>query len=339
MKLTEKVRQKVILDILDGKYSPGDKLPTERDMAVITQTSRITVRRAYEQLERNGVIVRKPKLGTRIASSFKGNQQEIDEVGVIATVRNQFSRDFIESVHDTCMDNDAMINLALAHDSAGQTEMAIKLVTRGIRNIIIWGFDRDLDFSTFERIRALGVNIVFFDRVIPGPFADYVGLDNQDAIVSIMDDAIKECAEKFIYVDITDMNVDSNNERKEYFLKECQKRGLEHSMFSVPWHPKDKLLPTNICHDFLAKEKCSGNTAMICVNDTIALSVIGACPRNMPVYGVDGSPDALQAGIISYRQPVIEMAAAAVKALEDQQKKGEKWKARKIRFKGGLLKE
>ena len=55
MKLTEKVRQKVILDILDGKYSPGDKLPTERDMTVITQTSRITVRRAYEQLERNGV--------------------------------------------------------------------------------------------------------------------------------------------------------------------------------------------------------------------------------------------------------------------------------------------
>lgn len=339
MKLTEKVRQKVILDILDGKYSPGDKLPTEREMTLITQTSRITVRRAYEQLEKTGVIVRKPKLGTRIASSFKGNQQEIDEVGVIATVRNQFSRDFIESVHDTCMENDAMVNLALAHDSAGQTEMAIKLVTRGIRNIIIWGFDRDLDFSTFERIRALGVNIVFFDRVIPGPFADYVSLDNQDAIVSMLDDAVNEGFKKFIYVDISDMNVDSNNERRECFLKECKKRGVEHSIFSVPWLPKDKLLPANICHDYLTREKVCGGTAMICVNDAVALSVLGACPRNMPVYGIDGTADALQAGIISYRQPVREMAAAAVKALGEQQKKGEKWKAGKIRFKGELLKE
>ncbi len=336
MKLTEKVRQKVVYDILNGKYAPGDKIPTEREMTVLTRTSRITVRRAYEQLEESGVIERKPKLGTRVADSFKGNQQDIDEVGVIATLRSQYSRDFIESVHDTCMENDAMINLALAETSAEQLEAAVKLFTRGLRNLIIWGYDRNIDFDTFERLRALGMNIVFFDRVVPGPFADFVGLDNEDAIVSMLDDAAGHGAEKFIYVDIAEL-MDSNLERLHCFEQECRKRGCEHDRIVVPFLPQDEFAPMNIFHNYLANHDCSVSTAIICVNDAVAQSILGACPRNMPVYGVDGSPKALQAGIISYRQPIREMAAAAVKALESQQKKGEKWKAKKIRFKGKLM--
>ena len=336
MKLTEKVRQKVVYDILNGKYAPGDKIPTEREMTVITRTSRITVRRAYEQLEKSGVIERKPKLGTRVADSFKGNQQDIDEVGVIATLRSQYSRDFIESVHDTCMENDAMINLALAETSAGQLEAAVKLFTRGLRNLIIWGYDRNIDFDTFERLRALGMNIVFFDRVIPGPFADFVGLDNEDAVIAMFEDADEHGIKKFIYVDIAGQ-MDSNRERLDCFEQQCLKRGSLHDRIVVPFLPHDETAPEDIMRNYLAEHDCSADTAIICVNDAVALSILAACPGDMPVYGIDGTPKALLAGIISYRQPIREMAAAAVKALENQQKKGDKWKAKKIRFKGKLM--
>lgn len=339
MKLTEKVRQKVIMDILHGKYSPGDKLPSERDMTELTQTSRITVRRAYDQLEKSGVIERNPKQATRIAMSFKGNQQEISEVGVIATLRDQFSRDFIESVHAACMENDALITLALADDSAEQMQMAIKLVSRGLRNIILWGYDRGLDFDTFERIRALGVNIVFFDRILPGPYADYVGLDNSHAVNCLIEDAVKHDITRFIYIDVANIVLDSNTERLQAFQRETKKRGYKNSIMSLPFMPEDKFEPLNLFHDFLIREGDLDSTAVICVNDIVALSIIGACPRNVPIYSIDGTRDALQAGIISYRQPIREMAVASVKALEKQQQKGDKWKAQKIRFKGELVRK
>lgn len=339
MNRTEKVRQKVITEILNGKYSPGDKLPTERDMAVITQTSRITVRRAYEQLEKTGVIERKPKLGTRVAESFKGNRQEIETIGLITTLRDQFSRDFIEAVHAACSESDALLTLTISETTSEQNSMALRLAGKGIRNIIVWGFDKTLDFNAFERIRALGVNIVFFDRIIPGPFADFVGLDNQDAMKKIFEDAKKKGFKNFIYADISGLDVDSNDERLSSFINECQKGGFKYLKFALPWQLGNKLKAYGICGDFFKKNKAKNSTAMVCVNDIVALSLLKECPENIKIYSVDGSPEAVNAGIVSYSQPIRKMAKEAVKALARQQKAGEKWKAGKFLFKGKLLRK
>jgi DNA-binding LacI/PurR family transcriptional regulator len=337
MNRTEEVRQKIISEILDGKYSPGDKLPTERDMAVITKTSRITVRRAYEQLEKNGVIDRQPKLGTRVADSFKGNCREIETVGLITTLRDQFSRDFIEAVHEACLQKDALMTLAISETTSEQNSMALKLVAKGIRNLIVWGFDRSLDFQAFARIRALGVNIVFFDRVIPGDFADFVGLDNQDAMKTIFEHSSKNNIDNFIYADASGLNVDSNNGRLNAFIQRCEKGGFEYTKFLVPWEPNNKAKMSEAGRKFFKKHKCNKSTALVCVNDIVALSILEACPRNIQIYSIDGSPEAVNAGIMSYSQPIRKMAMAAVKALWKQHKTGEKWRAEKIIFKGKLL--
>lgn len=339
MNRTEKVRQKVISEILDGKYSPGDKLPAERDMAVITKTSRITVRRAYEQLEKAGVIDRKPKLGTTVAESFRGNRQEIETVGLITTLRDKFSRDFIEAIHEACSEKDALVTFAIAETTSEQNSMALKLAGKGIRNIIVWGFDKSLDFNAFERMRALGVNIVFFDRITPGAFADFVGLDNKDAMRTIFEDAKKKGLKNFIYAGASGLDVDSNEERFNSFIDECKKAGFEYSKFAVPWQINSKSKRNRICGEFFRKHKVRKTTALVCVNDIVALSILDACPQNIAIYSIDGSPEAVNSGIISYFQPIRKMAVAAVKALARQQKAGKEWKAKKFLFKGKLLKK
>ncbi|MHB9138434.1 MAG: winged helix-turn-helix domain-containing protein, partial [Victivallaceae bacterium] len=105
MDLTEKVRQKVVTEILDGKYSPGDKLPTERDMAEITSTSRVTVRRAYEQLGNSGIITRRPSAGTCVSEAFTGNTNAIDSIAIIATLKDPFSVDFINAINRICSED------------------------------------------------------------------------------------------------------------------------------------------------------------------------------------------------------------------------------------------
>jgi DNA-binding GntR family transcriptional regulator len=54
--------------ITAGKWKPGSRLPTELELAGKHTVSRITVRHALQLLEEEGLIRRRPKLGTFVSS-------------------------------------------------------------------------------------------------------------------------------------------------------------------------------------------------------------------------------------------------------------------------------
>lgn len=51
----------------DGEYSPGDQLPTERELAAQLSVSRLTIRAAMDRLAQRGLIVRRQGSGTYAA--------------------------------------------------------------------------------------------------------------------------------------------------------------------------------------------------------------------------------------------------------------------------------
>jgi GntR family transcriptional regulator len=51
-------------DIAKGRYRVGARLPTEQQLAESAGVSRATVRSALDQLEKRGMIVRRPRVGT-----------------------------------------------------------------------------------------------------------------------------------------------------------------------------------------------------------------------------------------------------------------------------------
>ena len=55
MYLTEQIHQQLFHEILEGKYQPGERMPTEMETAARFQASRVTVRRAYAILEKAGI--------------------------------------------------------------------------------------------------------------------------------------------------------------------------------------------------------------------------------------------------------------------------------------------
>lgn len=56
-------------EVASGRLAPGRPLPSFRTLAEELQVSLITVKRAYEELEREGVIYRRQGLGTFIAEN------------------------------------------------------------------------------------------------------------------------------------------------------------------------------------------------------------------------------------------------------------------------------
>ena len=63
LQIVEQVKQRVAV----GDWAPGFEVPSIRQMAVDLQISVITVKRAYLELEREGVIVTQQGKGSRVA--------------------------------------------------------------------------------------------------------------------------------------------------------------------------------------------------------------------------------------------------------------------------------
>lgn len=56
-------------EVAAGRLRPGDPLPSLRDLAADLMVSLITVKRAYEELERDGLIYSRQGLGTFVTAT------------------------------------------------------------------------------------------------------------------------------------------------------------------------------------------------------------------------------------------------------------------------------
>jgi GntR family transcriptional regulator len=79
LQIMEQIRHRVAI----GDWKPGHELPSIRALAVATQVSVITVKRAYLELERDGVIVTRQGKGSFVAEdvdlSTQLKHEELDE--------------------------------------------------------------------------------------------------------------------------------------------------------------------------------------------------------------------------------------------------------------------
>ena len=64
-------------EISEGRLTPGAALPSFRGLAEDLLVSVITVKRAYEELEREGIIYRRQGLGTFVSDAADDRSREI----------------------------------------------------------------------------------------------------------------------------------------------------------------------------------------------------------------------------------------------------------------------
>jgi len=317
---TDSIRTKIFKAILHGDFAPGDKLPTEREMAERTATSRVTVRRAYEQLEVAGILQREQGRGTFVATHSGGNPVSGGQIALLTSVSDPFALEFIRAVEKELTSADLLLILRLTDETPEkEEEAAIDLVGKGVTNLIIWPSGHAFPAPTFERLRVLGANMVFFDRMQPGAYADYVGLDNEDAMTQLFTYAAKHGLKNPVFVTHSDLKADSDKLREQAFRKRCP----EGKVIALPRQRLLERLPEGIAPD----------STIFCVNDAMAVKLQPFLGKQL-LLGIDGLPDTK---IVSCKQPMAAMAQATVAALLSQQKQGEKWKAGRKLFKGELI--
>ena len=74
--LYQQIVDRIKREISEGRLKPGSVLPSFRQLAEDLLVSVITVKRAYEELEREGIIFRRQGLGTFVAEHGHDRSRE-----------------------------------------------------------------------------------------------------------------------------------------------------------------------------------------------------------------------------------------------------------------------
>lgn len=76
-RLYSKIIEAIKEQIRTGKYKPGDKLPSERNLAKVLKVGRSSVREAVTVLESIGILLVKPGEGTFVRDCIENNSMEM----------------------------------------------------------------------------------------------------------------------------------------------------------------------------------------------------------------------------------------------------------------------
>ena len=67
LQIIEQIRRRIAL----GDWAPGQEIPSIRALAAATRVSVITIKRAYHELEREGVLITRQGRGTFVAENIQ----------------------------------------------------------------------------------------------------------------------------------------------------------------------------------------------------------------------------------------------------------------------------
>jgi GntR family transcriptional regulator of arabinose operon len=161
----------IMNEISSGKYLPGEKLPTENELADGHKVSRQTVRRALEQLETEGLIYKVQGSGAFIAETAKKLRRSM-RIAVITTyISEHVFPPMLREIERVTAENGYSMLLSATNNSiAKERDILTGLLTNPVDGIIIEGTKTALpnpNISIFKELASRQIPLVFLNACYP----------------------------------------------------------------------------------------------------------------------------------------------------------------------------
>lgn len=96
------IRDQIVLGISDGRISPGEQLPTVRNLATEIGINTMTVSKAYQLLKQEGYVVTDRRSGARVSNAFqksngigKENELTLRRIASEAKIKGMTEQEFL----------------------------------------------------------------------------------------------------------------------------------------------------------------------------------------------------------------------------------------------------
>jgi DNA-binding LacI/PurR family transcriptional regulator len=175
---------KFLLDAIEGgKFSPGDKIPSEKELCGQFLVSRITSKRALELLAEQGYINRFPGRGSFVAEEFAAGERAIRAIGyVVSDFSDNFGTPLLFTIEKLCTELGYYLVLKRTRESITEEAAAISsLVAMGVDGLLLVPVHGEYYNEEILRLILNKKPLAFVDRKMRGLSAPSFSTDNISA--------------------------------------------------------------------------------------------------------------------------------------------------------------
>ncbi len=331
------LKNDIMRKIYEGQHKDGEAIPSERILAYDYKMSRDTVRKALDLLEKDGIIHRKLGKGTVVSLSKQSHNGSLDIIAFVAPSQRRFFSTFIGYFQKIADKHNSLVVFIQQSEQESIKDTLFRLLLNNIHNVVIWLDYETINSQYIQRLRGLGMNIVFFDITVNSPYADCVCLDNRDAISSLYGYVAGEKRNGIAYITRENTNPSSYQEREQEF----QRLSPASIVWCFPWDFKDYLANRTDKFTFEYFYRTHRPRSVICSDGELGIALKKSLVQNnindILLVSLDDFPECEELGITVYKQPYDLFAEKIFHCLQEQNFNHLHWKAAVYRVKGELI--
>jgi DNA-binding LacI/PurR family transcriptional regulator len=298
-----------------GKYARGDLLPSERRLTELFEVSRITVRKALEQIVEEGVVERHGRLGYRVPQHPPGGptvqdgesglyQGEAQDLVLCLPFypKHYHGNRLIEALEGVLVREPFHLVLKNTNEDVNtEIEALSELRERSPGTVLFLpSRPRMAQYGDFLSRLASDCSLIFLDRQVYGADFPYVGSDNTGAIVKAVGELQKAGHRRIAFVGYKGHSAEL--ERFAGYKLGLHLYGLPHDTELVRF--EYHLMEINSEYGVVGRESTeelfrlqNPPTAIITVNDFVASGVLKqatelglSVPGELSLIGFDEDP-------------------------------------------------
>ncbi len=179
----ESLKNELRTRIRSGVYSPGEIIPSENALAMNIGLSRSTVRQAFDELEKEGLIHRVRGKGTFVCKpGFQGNGRKIESrLEVYSLILPEVRRDLYPLLingfdRGAAEHNHQVMICTTDYDMNKQGDIVLQIIDKGMSGVaLVPLMNHDTPVYHIRNLHSNGIAVVLCHRKIEGLSIPFVG--------------------------------------------------------------------------------------------------------------------------------------------------------------------
>ena len=274
------IKEFFLSEIEKGTYKIGDKIQGEEEISSQLKVSTGIVRKAILELVDEGILIRRPRLGTSVAKlpSETFIKQKTKTIGVVFTnFQGQYMSNVLDGINlRSSQDDYHLIVCNSNHSPQNESKYIDELIERNVDGVIVFPTavpraGRPLT-SHYKKLNRLNIPFVLIDRYFPSYKTDCVVYNDYNATKEIVKNAIN-LGHKKIGMISREIYASTAIDRKKGYKDALLESGIDYNPNIVVNHEKYSM-PSII--DIFINEKV---TCIFTLTDHFAFNLILALKK------------------------------------------------------------
>lgn len=315
------------LQIEGGAFAPGERIPSENEMASIFSLSRQTVRHAVSVLEEEGILTRIKGSGTYVSDNCYTDLAKRTRIGVVTTyVDSYIFPKTIQGIEKTLASHGYTVQISFTNNMVEREKEILEETIRAddVAGMIIEPTKSGLPNPNEDLYRVLcgrRAPLLFINSFYPNLGIPHVSINDIDAGRKAVRYLIHAGHKRIAAV----LKMDDGQGPRRYigYMEAMKEAGLTIRDGNIVWIDTEDMRHPQLYRDKVLK-RLEGCTAVFCYNDQVAFDLIQMLrregmriPEQMSIVGIDNSQLAVLGDIrfSSIPHPMEKLGAKAAENL------------------------